>query len=365
MKKLIVLFFILMLTPAFSLIQSTLGIYVQNRILWIPFGFLLFVLPKYRKVLPFHIPLLIMLLFFVIYCMVALYNDWNIFLYCAYFLTFLLLFISSSVIYYNKEIFLSFFKLFFILNAIYIVYQIICYNLGFVSLTMMHSNLPAQQGYIIPTFITPPFIRYTGLFNESSPLAFYLCICFCFFKSLRTLRKYQFVTFLLLLFSGSKFAYIFLLCHFIFLSKNIVLKCVSLLCLSYIVYLVLNDFNMLLDLTGGEAASIDNRMKGMEDLSDDSITNWGEGLQTSSNGEVALNMFSILLQGFGIYGMSIIMIAFVAFFKCIDSKQKYMFLLPFAIGIITNGSLLIIQYSLILYCLIFLHHYHVNECGTD
>ena len=265
MKPLIVFLFILMLTPAFSLIQSALGVYAQNRILWIPFSFLLFVLPKYRKVFPFQISLLILLFFFGIYCIVALYNGWNILLYCAYFLTFLLLFISSSAIYYNKEIFLSFFRLFFILNAIYIVYQLVCYNLGFISLTMIQSNLSAQvaAGYTIPIFITPPFIRYTGLFNESSPLAFYLCICFCFFKSLGTYRKYQFFTFLLLLFSGSKFAYIFLLYYVIFFTKNIILKCISLLCLSCIVYLILNDLDILMELTSGEAASIDNRMKSM------------------------------------------------------------------------------------------------------
>ena len=359
MKQLVLFLYFLMLFPAFSLVQSLLGIYVQNRILWLPCGLILLCYAPYNKLRSFHKPIIFLSLFFLLYCFLAIVHHWNFLLYCGYFLTFLLLLTSLNVVYCQKRLFLSFFKWFLILNAIYIVYQIICCNLGLQGLAMIQSNLPAQKnaGYMIPTFLTSFLFRYTGLFNESSPLAFYLCISFCFFTCLgRPFLKYRNLSLLLLVFSGSKFAYLFLLCYLTFFLKNKFVKIIALSALAVVVYLVLTDLSFLIEMTNGEMASVGARMKGVEGIGDTALTNWGSGLATSSDGEVELNMFSILLGGFGRYGMVIILLMILLFYRTIQFEQKSLFILPFVIGILSNGSLLIVQYGLLAYCLIFFHH---------
>lgn len=354
-----------MLLPALSITQNIAGIYVQNRILWLPIGLIILFYSPYNKLHKFHKPIAVLSLFFLFYCAFAVINHWDFNIYFGYFLTFLLLFVSSNIVYCNKSTFIEFFKLFLILNTIYVAYQMVCCNLGLQSLAMIQSNLPAQKnvGYVIPPFATSFLFRYTGLFNESSPFAFYLCISFCFFKCLgEQYKKYKNIALVMILFSGSKFAYLFLLCYIGFFIRNKFINTVALIALAVVTYMILTDLSVLIEMTNGEMASIKNRMQDMEDIGmEEDITNWGNGLKTSSDGEMALNMFSILLGGFGRYGFAVILLMIVWFYQSIDYKQKHIFILPFAIGMLSNGSLLIMQYSLLAYCLIYLHNRNTVE----
>ncbi|WP_294591017.1 hypothetical protein [uncultured Bacteroides sp.] len=354
-RYIVSLYYILLLLPALSLTQFFLGIYLQNRLLWFPLG--IFLVGKYRRLQSFNSPILFLVLFFTLYCYLALVNGWNIQIYLGYALTFSLLLVSNSMVFAYKDLFLSFFKAFFVLNVCYVLLQLIFLNAGLSSFAIAHTNLPAQinDGYTIPVFIQAPFFRYTGLFNESSPFAFYLCICFCFFTSLGIKYElYKKVTLVLLLFSGAKFAYLFLLLYMVIIVRSKILQILSIVILVGVIYLFISDFNYLMELTAGEMASFDGRFRELEGI-DSRFSLWGNGLGKSSTGEVPLDMYSILLAGFGGCGMIVIFILIIGFYISIKSRHKKAFILPFVVGTLSCGSLLIVQYSLLSYCLIYLH----------
>ena len=360
MKTLFKLYCFSMLFPAFSVLYLLIGFNVQNRILWLPFGVLFFLNYKYGTCLKVDIPIFSLCFFFLTYIFVAVVNSWNVPMYIGYFLTFLLIFFTNFIVRDYKDLFLKFFKLFFVLNLCYVIYQLVCLNLGFDSLAMIHSNLPAQEaaGYTIPTFISKPFYRYTGLFNESSPFTFYLSISYCFFSVLNGCKTYKRIALLLLLFSGAKFAYLFLLIHAFFFMKSKIIKLSILSFMLILVSLFLYYSEDLIRMTNGEVVSVFSRLDHFGESSslDTAINYWGVGLQESSEGKVSLDFFSILTTGFGFCGLILIFTCIVSFYRLVNNGNKKFFCIPFFLGLTASGSFLILQYSLLSYCLMYLHN---------
>lgn len=351
-KTLTYLNYISMMLPAYSLSYIFLGLYFHNKLLLIPL--MLAALPLVKiKIKKYSIPLLFLTLLFFSYSVIAFLNNWEYLIYFGYFLTYFSLIITIMIIRLEEEHFISFFKLFFQLNILYTVVQLVILNLGFNGIAMIHSNLPAQNEYTIPVFIAEPFYRYTGLFNESSPYAFYLIICFSFFKSLgKKYTMYRYCALFFLVISGSKAAYLFLILYNIFFTKKVFIKLLMLFALLSLIYLYMFELNFLLEITSGQVASVIKRLAALDG---NDFSMFGIGLGKSSEGEVPLNMLSILISGFGYLGSSLIIGSLYLFYLFIENPNKKDFILPFIVGAISNGSLLIFQYSLIIYCLIHLH----------
>ena len=246
-------------------------------------------------------------------------------------------------------------------NLIYVIIQLMFLNLHLDSLAMIHSNLPAQESYFIPIFITEPFFRYTGLFNESSPFAFYLSIAFCFFLSLgKNYIVYKRIALALLILSGSKLSYIFIMLYYSIFSKYKILRVFISIGVAILFYNLVNDFQYIYEMTNGQVASLISRFAGL-DIDYKNIGILEMGLEKSSTGDLPLNMYAILLNGFGYSSIFILFFIFI-FYRYIENKHKKYFLLPFIIGTLSNGSLLIFQYTLIAYCLVYLHNNpNINE----
>lgn len=362
MNGLIKCYYWLLLLPAFSVFQILFGTYVQNRLSWLPFSILLLYLSKYRKLYAFNFSVILFLIFFLFYTILANINDWDMVFYFGYLLTFVLLFITNSMVFIEKKMFLSFLIYFLLFNFLYVIFQLLCLNIGYPHLALIHTNLAAQNIYVIPVFFNEPFFRYTGVFNESSPFAFYLIITFCFFQCLNEkYLLYRNVALILLLFSGSKLAYLFLLLHVIFFTKMRIVRFLSFIVIFCLFYLFLFEMDFLLKLTSGESASLINRMMGLDNSFSSDLSYWGTGLKKSSTGEVPLDIFSILFNGFGVCGTIFIFLFIIMFYSSIRSKYKKIFILPFLLGGVSNGSLLIFQYSLLSYCLVFLHKNDSNN----
>lgn len=357
-------YYFLLLFPAFSITQLLIGIHSQNRILWFPIGLILIFFMKITTFKKFYLAIVGLNLYFILYYFIASIHSWNILMYFAYIVTFLLLAITSLLIEKEKEKFVKFFKIFFICNLIYSVFQIIALNIGMDSLSMIHSNLPAQANYSIPVFVTEPFYRFTGLFNESSPFAFYLSIAFCFFLSLKEkFLNYKRMAAFFLILCGSKFAYAFLILHIFFFSKYKIVKFIMAGVIGYVLYYIVNDIQYLLDLTEGQIASLIERSAGL-DIDYNQLGIWGNGLGKSSEGELALNMYAILLNGFG-YSSIFIFIFIILFYVLINNEKKKYFILPFLMATFSNGSLLIFQYTLLAYCLVYLNEDKSVDSAID
>lgn len=351
------LFYLSMLLPAFSISQMVAGMYFQNRILWIPFGLIYFFKSLKGRITEISLPFVWLSSIFLSYTVFGAVLGWNYMMYLGYLLTSILIVISIPIIKRYPQLYICFFKFFFLCNIIYAFWQIICVNSGMMSLSMMQSNLPAQNeaDYFIPFFVCPPFIRYSGLFNESSPFNIYLIICFCFFTALgKPYRRYKIAAFLAILFGGAKIGYLFFICYAVFFIKSKVIRTIAFILLVLLIGVILMNFDLLLELTKGEAMSIMARMSGLEGAADSGLSLFGSGLKTSSNGEVGLDMFSILSGGFGVIGGATILICIMYFFHKINCRYKNLMILPFLLAALGSGSLLILQYSLMVYCLIYL-----------
>ena len=303
-----------------------------------------------------NVPILCLMFIFGTYSLFAVILGWNVMMYLGYFLTAFCLFLSLPIVNGNRLLFLRFFKLFFLLNCLFVVWQICCINLGLTSLSMLQSNLPAQSeaGYEIPFFVKPPFIRYTGLFNESSPFSVYLMICMCFFKALgKDYKGYFYVTLFLILLGGAKIGYLFLIIYSLFFVKSKLIKIAALSLFIIVAFILVCNFDLLMEFSHGEVRSIMSRMSSFEDSRESELTLFGSGIKTSSNGKVGLDMFSILTSGFGLIGSIAILLSIIGYYWISKSPIKKYMILPFIMAALGSGSLLILQYSLMAYCLSF------------
>lgn len=362
-KLSIVLTYILNIFPAYSIIYSAVKIFIASHFISLIFfpilllkrNYSLFIVKKYI------IPIQLMLLLFIIYTIVAILDNRNIMIYTGYIIAFLYILMSYYFIEIYPNIYIRFVKIFLILNALYAFFQLIMLNLDINSISMIHSNLPAQIHYAIPIFIQEPFYRYSGLFNESAPFAFYLAISFSLFHSLGSKYiGYKNVAFLLLLFSGSKAAYLFLLLHFAFFSKNKFIKLFFFILTISSIILFFYYYQILADLSLGQIASVNSRYQDLLS-SDNPISFFGTDLGKSSDGEIELNFFNIFIAGFGLFGITLIILLYVFFYISLKIKDKKYFLIPLFIGLLSSGSLLIVQYSFLLSSLFLLSKLKRNQ----
>jgi len=339
--------YILNLLPAFSIIIKVVGIYISSRFLSLIFApfIIIYSLSKKTIIKKFMIPIFFMLILFFLYVIMAIFDSRNIMIYLGYVISFLYIILLYFYIEYMPKLYINFFVLFFILNVIFVILQLFFLNLGFNNLAMIHSNLPAQINYHIPVFIQEPFFRYTGLFNESSPFGFYLAITFTFFHSLgNKYSKLKYLTLILLIFSGAKSAYLFLLLHYSFFSKYRIINYIFTILLLSFFLAFFYFYEALGQLTYGQIASFNARFLDLFG-NGNIISYFGIDLGKSSEGEVALNFYSIIISGFGIVGLSLIVLFFIAFYVLLKNKNKKYFIFPLIIGLLSSGSLLIVQYS--------------------
>lgn len=352
-KKLSFFIFFAALLPAYSLSQTLIDVYTSNRfIALLIFPFFIFFKPAKNFILDYPTALLWIIIFFMGgYAVLAIIENRNFLIYFGYVLAFLYITLLFNLIKINNIFFIKFMKIFFVLNLVYTFIQILLLNIGLGGLAMLHSNLPAQSDYSIPLFIVEPFYRYTGLFNESSPFAFYLAICHAFFVVFNE-NKYKKMALILLLFSGSKAGYLYLLIFYYVFSKSQSIKYLlrSVLLLFLIIFIYFFD-----DLSGfspGEFASLIQRQEVLFN-SEVQISLWGVDLGSTSEGELGLDFISIFLSGFGMVGLTGAFFLFVLFYRSVENHKRHLFIPPLFIGLLSSGSLLIFQYSLLfasLYC---------------
>ena len=343
------------LLPAYSISQSLIDIYISNRfIALLALPLFIFLKPAKNFIIDYPTVLLWIIIYFVSgYALLAIIENRSYLIYSGYVLAFLYIALLFKLINLNKNIFLKFMKIFILLNLIYTLIQVLLLNVGLGGWAMVHSNLPAQSDYSIPIFIMEPFYRYTGLFNESAPFAFYLAICHAFFVIFNG-RKYQNMALILLIFSGSKAGYLYLLIFYLGFSKShaikYVLRCSLLLFLIIFIYF----YDQFSNFSPGEFASLIQRQEVLFN-NELKISLLGIDLGSTSEGELGLDFFSIFSSGFGMVGLVGIFCLFILFYRSVENDKRHFFIPPLLIGLLSSGSLLIFQYSLLFASLYYCH----------
>jgi hypothetical protein len=127
--------------------------------------------------------------------------------------TFLVLFFYANLTLSKPLAFVSFARVFFVINILYVLYQLVVIYSGFPWLSMVHQNSHAAD-YAIPFSNYPPYLpRYTGLFVESAPFTIYLAMSFFLFIStgFRSDRLLAIFAIALMILGGAKSSFVFLI----------------------------------------------------------------------------------------------------------------------------------------------------------
>ena len=274
-----------------------------------------------------------------------------------------------SVTVENIGIFNKYLTYFVLANFTYVIVQISLYYLNYPELTMIHSNIPFQSitQYDIQPGLLFGFPRYTGLFVESGPFAFYLCLTFLYIiqQGVRSSGSIKTIVIVMILFSQSKFLLAFLPILFfekIFSSAFpriyiIITRPISMLLLRFstiiiMISIIFTDFEII-DYFSKTIPAFELRLEGirysLSSLVD--LDPFGKGL-LPSNIEVqdsiyelaGLDAFSIVIFGYGLYMGAAMIIALVLFPILASIKYKYSFITVLLMGLLSSGSLLIPQY---------------------
>ncbi len=351
-----------MFFPAFSLSYPLTGVYFQSRILGLPFlcWYTFFNKREIRKdLLIFGIPLLIS----VVIPILGLLTDRNFSLIdIGYMLTFLYLIIFAQAMGRHLNLFINFINVFTFANILYSLIQTIMMNVGLDSIAMIHSNLPlkATSGYVLPPSILPYTYRFSGLFNESSPLMFYLCCAYIFLGEIdakntsKITRNIQVLTLLTILVSGSKYSYAFLIIYAVIQvvstikDKNIKIL-LSTILLMMTTYLFINYYSMIVTSLSESLPAFDERKSNLENslisLSNLGLT--GSGFLPSSTGESGgLDAITIVVGAYGFFFGIAILISFLVWILVSKVKNKAIFIAVYILGLSSNGSFLISQYTI-------------------
>ena len=306
--------------PSLSLMSVVSNIFVQPRLEWL----FCILTTKIKR----HWGLISLFLITVIYLPIGVWlSDGFVgaleYLALPLSYLFVIMFVSNRYLLNNMD---SFFKYSIVLNAVYVVYQFLAWKLGHVDMAMLHTNLAGQVNYIMHW--DSYFYRYSGLFNENSPFVFYLSICFVYFVWVKSNLKY--LALLLILFSGSKLGYLFLLVYLASRYRTLFLPLGA--SFVYIAYYYWESIPI-------PKSSLYQRY----DELIESITN----LTWLGSGDISgLNIISYLFGGYGlIIGASIVLFHLVTFNR--SSKAKDLIVL-FVVGASASGSLVILQHSLLL-----------------
>jgi hypothetical protein len=313
--------------PAFSLSASILGVFIHLRLELIAL--------MLRESIKINLNILNLLVLSVVYLPVAYISNDDLsdllkFLLLPISYIYIILLISNNSL--MKFIKNNYFQVAFKLNLVYCVYQYFVYYIGFSEYAMVHSNLPGQAEYIIPH---DNFLRISGLFNENSQFAFFLSIAFVYFKKINS--KLSYLTLLILILTGSKFALLFLTLYLI--SRNwISLLLAAITFLTLIPTVLLNfDLQEVLLLLG--FSPIDERL-GL-------FVNSTETLTFLGNGKLyGWDIFSYHLNGYGLlFGIAILLIHAKILLNSSISKDL---IIIFIVSFTSHGALSILPHSLLL-----------------
>ena len=358
--------FIAYFLPSFSYATFLSLPPAQNYALVVPFV-ILFAISKIKII---NFPIAIFIMLNIGYIVIASYlgEYQSLTLLLAYLLLSfnVLLIYNFSKLPEFKRVIYNFFKLFFYINLFYCVYQNIVISLGLGSIAMLHSNdlLQMTHGYVPPEFLWP-FHRVTGLFNESSPFTFYLIAYSWFIYSQKSIN-YSLLSliFLCILMGGSKLGILFISCFLIivlFQVYSVILLGIYAVYLSYAV----TSANGIIDtLFFGRAGSIYKRLSQTTDSLTESTDNSVVAFNytTTSSGGLSLDLFSVIVNNFGYFYL----ICIIAFFMLtinavkVSNTSKIMLLTILILGFISNGSLLIPQYSILLIFMFYFNSHFKN-----
>jgi hypothetical protein len=339
--------------PAFSIPYFFVGIPAHSRLM----SLALYPMLRYKQYRVMTPVLFFSIIFFLYFVVSVVDDERGILLYFAYFITFVHILYSASLVLQYPQTFISFFNIFFIANIVHACFQTIMLNYGYHDLVLLHSNSSHQviNNYIPPNFIGPLY-RVTGLFGESSPFAFYLSIAFVTYLSLgHNYRWYKRIAVVSMLASGSKFGYLFLIIHYAFFSDYRLVRYLFFPSIAYGIYIFFFDFNLLSTIFFGRAGSLQKRFNESLESSSQSYSWFGTNLLSSSDGTVSLDFVNIFLHGFGYFGIIIFVILVFLFYAGVKSSIKKYFIPIFLLGLVSSGSLLILQYTLIVYVMIYFH----------
>ncbi len=363
MKKILLYInLILIFFPAFSLSYLFTGIYFQSRILGLPF-LCLYIFLKNRKIQKDLLFFLIPLLISIITPILGLLNNRNFSLIdIGYILTFLYLIVFAQAMGSNLNLFINFINLFTLTNILYALIQTIFMNIGLDSVAMIHSNLPItiKSGYVLPSSILPYTYRFSGLFNESSPFMFYLSCFYIFILEINEKERakitliFQGLTLLTILISGSKYSYAFLIVYVVIKAissiknKNIrVFLYTNILII--VIYIFINYYSIIVTFLSESLPAFDERKSNLENslLSLSQLSLIGNGFLPSSTGESGgLDAITIVFGGYGFLLGLTILISFFGFILVSKVKNKAIFIAVYILGLSSNGSFLISQYTL-------------------
>ncbi|MEH2434720.1 MAG: hypothetical protein V7K25_10795 [Nostoc sp.] len=353
---------LLIFFPAFSLSYPFTGIYFQSRILGLPFLIWYTLISKKhinKNLLVFILALLISL---IIPVLGLLTNRIFSLMDIGYILSFLYLIVFAQAMGNNFIIFINFVKLFTLANIIYSILQTILMNIGLETLAMIHSNLPVKidSGYVLPASILPYTFRFSGLFNESSPLIFYLCSSYIFLSEISSENRskntfiIQVLTLLTILISGSKYSYAFLI-NYVVIKLVALIEEKNLRRLSYVIvitlilYLFNQYFSAILSSMSETLPAFEDRKLNIENSINllSYLDFLGNGFLPSSTGESGgLDAITIVVGGYGIlFGMTIL-ISFLIWILLSKLKNKPIFVVVYILGLLSSGSFLISQYTI-------------------
>ena len=344
--------------PAFSIATFLSLPPAQNYALLLPF----FLLIAHRFILVADISILYFLSLNIFYILIAAsYGATDsmmlVFAYTLLAFNFLLIYNLSKVPDFI-DIIPKFFKFFFYLNFLYLIFQNIVLNLGMDSISMLHSNdfLQKASSYS-PTVFIEPFYRVTGLFNESGPFTFYLIIYSWFlFVTSSEDKLIKFLVVLSILIGGSKMGLLYLLCLLIVKTFGRLSAMIIPLMGTLFVYIYFNNKELMQILFFGRAGSVfkryDESYESLSRISD--LPAFSFELSTYSSQAQALDFASLILNNFGFLYFILVLLffVFITLTLKLSLKKRVLFLCVLGLGLISNGSILIPQYSL-LFILIF------------
>jgi hypothetical protein len=269
----------------------------------------------------------------------------------------------------NIKLFNDFLHLTLMLNFWYILLQLFFYYTGLSQFTMIHSNVPfhVNSGYTIEPGVISFIPRYTGLWIESGPLAFFLCLSFPYIiqKGVNFPGYLKLIVFILILFSQSKFLLIFIPVLFLeFIIKKVLPRFYRLAIKPFFVLLVLTiliasiliiifaDFQFHKDFSK-EIPAYELRLNGLRSSisSIPDLGPFGKGLLPSTielkGVKFALqgsDAFSIIFLGYGLYPGSIMLLSILLIPVFSNLTYKYTFCAIIIFGFLSSGSLIVPQY---------------------
>lgn len=286
----------------------------------------------------------------------------------------------------NIKLFDRFLQLTLMLNFWYILLQLLFYYTGLSHLTMIHSNIPfhVNSGYVIEPGIISFIPRYTGLWIESGPLTFFLCLTFPYLiqRGVSFPRYLKIIVFVLILFSQSKFLLIFapvlLLERFVkkalprFYKLSIrpfFFLLVLSVFISSILIVIFTDFQFHKDFSK-EIPAYELRLDGIRSSlsSVSELGPFGKGLLPSTielkGMKFALqgsDAFSIIFLGYGFYPGCILLLSILLIPVFANFTYKYTFCAVIVFGFLSSGSLIVPQYLFAITYAIVAHYQNLSK----